>query len=516
MHKVKPELPAVFSWTVRGLVFLAALAFFYVSRLDFTFCMLYPKGPERPVYFALGWETIMPYRTFWAWDGLRFLPEISLAGISLIICLTLFIPYLLKKRMQDLSAKSCPDFTILKGSISAVAAIILFYLWRVPQNINRMFADYIGILESFTSGGVFESEILTFYWFRFFHGLLQWLAGSYDPAESMAISICVAGGIYLLGIFGYVRTAFIDRHEMILGACALSLTATLAMFFGHVETTFLMISLMTGYFSCASRILIPGNRARMTTWLACSLLLLTGAMLAHMGAVLLLPSLLVLLAGESAMRRQGDPVKTGMPSIINLILSMRNIMLIGCLVVLPLFLVAFIPYYFQGQTGTMGGGGDSIRFVPWNNDLYDPLKHYVHYNMLSWLHAADLFSSLLVAAPFAIPIIISCALLNRRITNSERSRETWLLRFTGTAAAGCLAIPILWNHDFGMWGDWNIVVAYLFPLNVFGWTCYFATIRKFQDSFDIHLKLTIPMILVQVVSACGLFIQLYKSFHPYA
>lgn len=75
----------------------------------------------------------------------------------------------------------------------------------------------------------------------------------------------------------------------------------------------------------------------------------------------------------------------------------------------------------------------------------------------------------------------------------------------GLSALATASIPILWNHDFGMWGDWNLSATYLFPLNIFAWIIFVFTLRKHQSKKKFNT--IAQLILIQALILLGLYLQ---------
>ena len=76
-------------------------------------------------------------------------------------------------------------------------------------------------------------------------------------------------------------------------------------------------------------------------------------------------------------------------------------------------------------------------------------------------------------------------------------------------AAACLAVPLVWNHDFGIWGDWNLAVCFLFPLNFLSWAIFVYATRGILREPLPRLCVTLPLVGAQLVLAFGILFQFY-------
>jgi hypothetical protein len=135
--------------------------------------------------------------------------------------------------------------------------------------------------------------------------------------------------------------------------------------------------------------------------------------------------------------------------------------------------------------------------------------------MLSRLHAIDLSAALLAAAPLAMPLMAIAVALRQRAARLWQHSDAGLHLVLLVAAVGSASVVLVWVFDFGMWGDWNIVTCYLLPTQVYAWTVFTDAMRQCADNTpgrqrDWSLTLVLPLVLVQLALALGLWLQ----FHP--
>ena len=73
------------------------------------------------------------------------------------------------------------------------------------------------------------------------------------------------------------------------------------------------------------------------------------------------------------------------------------------------------------------------------------------------------------------------------------------LLFLFVAALFCAAVPLLWNHDFGMWGDWNLATCYAAPANIFCWAALLSAVDHQTEPSREYLNLALPVLIIQCV-----------------
>jgi hypothetical protein len=275
------------------------------------------------------------------------------------------------------------------------------------------------------------------------------------------------------------------------------------LFVGYVETTQVELAAMALFFGAGAKALRADAAGPRLAWVAACVSAASFAFMAHGAGVLLLPALVFFMV------KAKPRYEVGRRRLWSLLFPALMAVLFVLLVVVPYVLLIARPFYFKGVFGNLGGGGDHIMFVPWRIVYGLPKSRFVNYNMLSTLHVADVNSAFILGAPFSVPLLLygrALLLKRRRRLHAVESRILW---FLALAAAACLAVPLVWNHDFGMWGDWNLAVCFLFPLNLFSWALFvYATRGVFRGSFP-RLCVALPLAGAQLVLAFGILFQFY-------
>jgi hypothetical protein len=264
------------------------------------------------------------------------------------------------------------------------------------------------------------------------------------------------------------------------------LSGTSLQVMGYIETTMIELAAIALYAAAAARILgvrPHGAAAPLVAWTALGL-----AAMAHGAGALLLPSAAAMVAPHG--RLVGPRVQ-------------QHVMLfIACAVIPFLFIVA--PRWLGDDLGNADGGGDAIRFVPWDFDRADPPSPVLYYGRFELLHLADLANAFFIAAPIALPALVGLPFMGRA------ARPGPLVVLLACAAAFALVIPLLWNHDFGMWGDWNLASTYLFPLHLLSWVWVVQTLERFPGQTRYQVALPTTLMGVQLMGLAGLAFQLYE------
>lgn len=391
-----------------------------------------------------------------------------------------------------------PGLVIAAGLV----AVAIFYLLRVPYAVNTQFADAPILPGEVELGTVYAADALTYHVFHAVRGVLGLVVA--EPSGLLAITwtSCLAGGVFVVAMLVLARAAagtMAARLALFLGG---TLAGYAVMFCGYVETTQVELAAMALYFAAAARTLRTPAGPLRVRWLALSLAALSLALMAHAGGLLLLPSAVILLLAGL-----GGPETPWWRALWSR-QSLRSAALFGLLVVLPFVLVIVVPFYVQGDFGNITGGGDGIMLVVWSYDDAHPQSRYTYYALLSGRHLADLLSAFLVAAPLAVPLCLAGGVLAWRRREVLEPQERWWLVLLASAAGGCLLIPLLWNHDFGMWGDWNLATCCLFPPNLLAWSLLAGAARLWRDAPGSGRRLIAPLLLVQLLLTVGLLCQL--------
>jgi hypothetical protein len=81
--------------------------------------------------------------------------------------------------------------------------------------------------------------------------------------------------------------------------------------------------------------------------------------------------------------------------------------------------------------------------------------------------------------------------------------------FQVAATVFCLAVPLLWNHVYAIWRDWNLAAAFLFPRNLFAWCLLAVASRGVFADKAARLGFMLSLVAAQLVMAFGILFQLY-------
>jgi hypothetical protein len=379
------------------------------------------------------------------------------------------------------------------AALLAIAACLAFPLSYAR---NATFGDGPRLPPQIARGEVFAAEPLATWLMGAARRALAWV--SEPPSSVFAIRLvdAASGAIFAASIVIFAAHATTSRGRAVALASGVAVAGTTAMFFGYVETTAPATAFVAAYFAAALAALARPRGA--TTWpLACAVGALALAVLSHVAFVLLLPScaaLLVLTERE--------------PTRVLRLFSLRNLALVTGLLVVPCALGIVFPFVARGDIGNMAGGADGIQWVPLHVDPAHRPSPWIAYSLLSSWHFADLASSLLVAAPLA-PALLAAALFAKvrgRVTLAPNERRA--LAVLGLGACFALVVPLFWNHDFGMWGDWNLAATYLLPLHLFAWTAFVVVSGHFEVDRTFYARAVVPLVLAQAMCALGLVGQL--------
>jgi hypothetical protein len=280
-----------------------------------------------------------------------------------------------------------------------------------------------------------------------------------------------------------------------------TLSGSLVMFFGYPETTPIALAAIGLYLACGATVIASADPRALTTAKVWSFASATFAVTAHGAGLLLLPSLALLVVAPFG-APPGSKWARWKPLV-----SGQSVSLFIALVVAPILAISVLPYFPVKNLGNMTGGGDDVMLVPLTINYAHRDGGY--YPFVSWWHFLDIANAMWIAAPFAVPLLVGAAAVKRRCRIRLSAAEAHALAFIAAAAAFCLFIPVAWNHDFGMWGDWNIAVCYLFPLNALAWLSAIIVLRRFRLRAGHWLGMLAPLVLVQAACAVGLMALLY-------
>ncbi len=462
-----------------------------------------PAAPSKPYFILRSHITVIQWNIFWGFIGLSRIPLLVrilfLAGLGMVS----FYP--IRGRVSQ-SHPVPPERRIrapwlVAGLIMTIAALLL-YIARIPYHINVAFGDGSTIPADIDRGKVFAAELLTCYAFI----AMKWIVGffaSLTTADAIAIASCIAGGIFAGALWFFARRWSRSVLESIVLCAGIFLAGYSLMFFGYVETTQMELMAMMVLAGLAAAASMAGDSREAWRIEVAAIAATSMAMLFHAAGLLLLPATMVFLMETF------DADWRKFPWFAAKSINRHRIVATLFLIVLPYCVLLVQPFFLEGHFGNVLGGADKIMFVPLTFDYAHPLSPLISYSMFSLWHLADIASAYFVSAPLSIPLLIAAAYTVRRTGMKLSLVEKRFLLFLGVAAGTCVAIPLVWNHDWGMWGDWNIAATYFFPLNIFGWVAFTTVHRNTTMPQTEALKLFLPLMLVQAGAALGLALQLY-------
>ncbi len=438
--------------------------------------------PFHLLWGSLGWERI-PL-------GMRLAAALTVAGLALWPARACPLPSPLPPRR----APSRREKLLL--ALGALAAAPLFWLLRVDPAINRQFGDAPALMPQIRDAlHVFPSEVLTMHLFNTIGNLIELLSGDPWPELTIALAVCGTGAVFVWACGWLALTWGRGRAQKLHLFAGIAMTGATLQFFNYVETTFLVLAALALFFAAATGLLLAGDLPARRRRLLGGYGALSLAILAHGGGVVLLPATLLLILSL-------EPARAGLARLRSLLdpWAVAGFVLI---VLLPWYLLVARPFLLAGNFGNMGGGADDFNFVPWDIAAAREVSRHVYYAMISWWHLLDIGSGLLIAAPLA-PVFLICAAWMLRGARLDRpDRE--LLAIAATAALSAASIPLLWDFDFGGWGDWNILATYLFPLNVFAWLALLTASERRSETRQAFA----PALLIQILFALGIALQFY-------
>ncbi|MBN1331488.1 hypothetical protein JW978_01215 [Candidatus Dojkabacteria bacterium] len=450
--------------------------------------------------FNLAWG-IYGYRTL----QLRylFLLFFSIAGFSIG---QLSYPKFFKRIYDKLSNISKINLNIKAQYLLGLFIVLLvLVLLRTDPVKNAYFADGSQLPREIREGMIFAAEILTTFEYVIFDKFLSSFYPTLTASMSIEISAIFNGLIYVPAVYFLSRILAKKKQDFLLLFLGIISTIPIINFLGYIETTSLCLAMIAAYILFGLEYL----RKTEIKYFMLSSAALTLAILAHTGAILLAPSFgLLYLKGNLQKFKKAD--------ISKLIFNPIKAAVIGGLVLLPLLLISYNLFYAKGNVGNLQGGGDGIQFVPLSFDYANPVSQFVYYDMISLWHFIDIAWVIALSATFLIPVSVIYLLAHFRKINKKAILDMiWnpsYLHFLLLTSLFTFLVPLLWNHDFGVWGDWNISATFMFPSQVLTW--YLATqlldkLKSKQEMPQIRVILIkINMILMQLLFFFGLYLQL--------
>lgn len=472
--------------------------------------------PELPVHYFLARDPVDPTRLFpiirshahvnnpvslhllWMVEGVRTIPllwRLTLAAIPVALCVgALPIP---QRWSQHVAATSMRIWQWLIPFGAGLAAAVWYTVLRVDYAVNTTFGDGLPLPGELDAGRRHPAEALTMDFFLWLKGFARSIDSNIAASDVIATAAILCGGLFVAAVAVFairVGRSVIERAILFAG---LTTTASSTMFYGYVETTALETAAIACFLAAGAVLLTTEKSSERWAWTAVAFVFAGLSFCAHAGGITMAPPLLVLMI----IAARGP---TGRWAANGIRLAMFTL-----LTVLPYYLRVLRPFYLRNSFGNVRGGGDGIAFVPWSVDYTDLPSRFVFYSMVSVWHFCEIASATLVSAPWALPVILLCgAAYYVRRFSIERG-DIHILLFLGTATASAASIPLLWNHDFSTWGDWNLSATYLFPLNVLGWTLLVVVLRALGIEGRRFVAVTLPLLVVQIYLTLGIQLQLY-------
>jgi hypothetical protein len=503
--EIAPPFPAIlFNWGII-LYWVFSAAILVIPEISRDYLTAHNPATGEPIIFLRSHVFKAYFFLLWAFAGFYSIPLpwriLMVSSVPLIIYLPRVGRYL-KQRIAD---RGVQEKKFLFTAIWAgIVGSIIFYLCRVSVLVNNSFGDAPKIPLLIEQGSVLPAERLTDDIYHLFRLLMFWISGfRFDARTAVIVVNCLAGGFFVTAIFLLARMFGKSIFQRVGFALALILSGYTVTFFGYVETTQVALAAMAGFFCCAITAMhceLVHHRKR---WEVGAIIFASITLLAHAAGILLLPALAILLMKDFNGRIHS--IITGLKSLF----SRRTITMVFSLIVIPYFLLIAQPFFLHNDFGDVGGGGDNVMFVPFQFDYSQPASQYIHYSMFSMWHFYDILSSFIIAAPVAILLIIGSWFLIKRWNISFSIPDRQVLWLTGTAASFSVLVPLLWNHDFGMWGDWNIAVTYLFPLNLFVWLLFLTVLKQFSFHTVRTYRFVLTLTGIQAILCFGILMQLY-------
>ena len=498
------EFPLLVTRYLKVIVILFCIAIVVLPELPKDFFIALHPISHKPYVFLRGYTLTVPLYFLWAFIGFISITlpvRISITGVILLLCL-FPISFTCGERFSLISEKIKSKFWLFLIA-SGMLSTCFFYLVRISYTNNTSFADGATLPGYISQGIIFPAEVLTCYFFQ----PIQLFVGVVNPAfkslDAIILASCIEGGLFVVLALIMVKSLSEKIVNKALLAMAVIGGGYVVTFFGYVETTQLELASMVGFFASALTANIQELSGKKNFWEGITLIFASLAFMAHAAGILLFPALILMLM------RDFDGTMKSITRGLSSLVTQRNLVLIFVIVLLPYYWFIGEPFYSHGEFGNVNGGADSIMFVPLNLDYAHPPSQFVHYSMFSSWHFFDILSAVLLSCPFTIPLLISSLYLIKRYRIYFTIVEKRLFWITGSGAFFCMLVPLCWNHDFGMWGDWNIAVTYLFPVNLFGWVVFSTVLQRFCLTTRRVFRLLFPIILTQVVLCLGMLWQLY-------
>ena len=476
-----------------------ALAIVIVPQLPNGWFLRSDPYSQGPFLFLRSHTHAATFNTLWAAMGLRHVPLAVRVALMALALATACTPRRMLARLR-LRARRLPHDARLLPRLAPLLVLpvlpLLFFMFQAREKRNDLFGDGPKLGAQVEQGKLFVAELLTCHVFQWVHHVLAW-CGFPGGRLAVVVTSCLSGGLFVAGVVAFARIVGRDRRERLLLCAGPTLTGSLTMFFGYVETTQVELAVMPWLFAGIAGMELGALRLR-GWWVLVTLASLSVACLAHGAGILLVPAAAIAFWDRARAEKVVGPAG----------FADRWWQVAALLVVaVPYALVLVWPRYMKHQFGNLLGGGDGIMFVPFEFDEALRFNPYVSYAMFSRWHAMDIVSSLLIASPFLLGLGAVVFAFVAKYWNAIDLPNQRLLLIFAMAAGACSAVPLIWNHDFGMWGDWNLAACYWFPSNLLFWTAVVIVHRRLGASWQRFVRVGVPAVIVQAVLGLGILLQ---------
>jgi len=477
------------SWFLKIFILIIGLAAFVYTSVPNSFFIAKNSCTGKILEIQTTHRAYRGFNVLWGFEGLRSF-SVYLPGLLFLIVLLLIT-------LEDVEIPSL-EFKV-EQKLLYVSLLILapcfFYVFRVSHSTNLLFGDG-GALEGFMNhGGDIPSELLTCYIFRVIKRCISVFEPQSGMLNALILTPCIFGGVFLAALFFMAQTLGENKTEKVLLFLCLAVSGYTLQFFGYVESTFLEMVFTATYLAFSAKSILSDNKKFVNVWTVLAFISLSFTTMLHVAGILLIPSCGVLMIDK----KNGTIIAK-----FKSIFKKKKLVLFFLLVLLPYILI-LAPFLLVGNYGNMAGGGDGVMFVPLAIDCVNKSK-YVYYSMFSMLHFADIMSAILIAAPMSIPLILASVFVKLKCSVKFSYKEGKVIQLLALAAAGCALVPLIWNHDFGMWGDWNLATCYLFPLNIFAWVFFMMVMRQCKQGGNYtYTGIATSSIFIQMITALGIW-----------
>ena len=453
--------------------------------------------------FYQGHKHRTPLNLLWAFEGLRSLHlcwRLLFLGAVVLACFASS----LSKAFRNCPRVTYPRKAFVFGLV-IVGGLALFSFLAVPHHTTKFYGDVGTLLRMHGTRYVPASEMLVCHVFFFLADTVTRVLGRPAVLLSFQLATYVGGVLFLIATYFFAVTTQEHPVKRTILFVGIATGGYVAQFFGYVESTFLGLS----FAACMLWFMAKYLRSKPLSWhpilwLVAIMVSAFLAILSHAGMVVLAPVCLLIMGLDVATNtdraffaRETLWVRVRAPVIFLL-----------CFV-LPLFFVLIEPFIMQDKLGNIRGGGDRIRFVPLHLDYASRPSRFLYYSMFSFWHFMEILCATIVAAAMGLFGVVASLVHFKSVARQSDGQSRRLILVCAFLSICCLSIPVLWNHDFGMWGDWNIATTYIFALNALGWLLLLQ-LTKTYDSRDqaVPWKL-LPLLITQLYMLVGFMSQFY-------